>query len=54
MNAYEIMNPIKSVTRWKASLITEIDLEIYPPINYPAIKTKEIIITINNFEKFRE
>ena len=50
----ETKNPNRSVTKWKASLITEIEFEIYPPTNYPVINTKEIRITITNFRKLVE
>lgn len=46
--------PNKSVTKWKASLMTEIECERYPPTNYPVIKTKDMMITIISFLKLAE
>ena len=47
-----IPKPIKSVTRCKASEMTAMEPEMYPPTNSPAIKTKEIAMTMYNLQKF--
>ena len=50
MNTKLTIKPIRSVTKWNASDITEIDPDIYPPINSPAININEINITIINLQ----
>ena len=45
----ERMNPITSVMRWVASLITEIECDIIPPMISRVIKTAPNIMTLMSF-----
>lgn len=49
MNTNAKIKPTKSVKRCIASLMTDIDPEIIPPIASPEIKTTDIIMTIMSF-----
>lgn len=46
MKTNERTKPSKSVIRWIASEIIAIELDMIPPTISPAIKAKEIIMTI--------
>lgn len=43
---------MRSVTKWNASAMTDMDPEMYPPTNSAAIKTNEIAITMYSLQKF--
>lgn len=51
MNTNDTTNPSKSVTRWNASLITDMEPEMMPPTNSPAMKINDIMITAMSFLK---
>lgn len=54
MKTKETTKPNRSVTRWKASLMTEMECEMMPPMNSPAMKTKEMMMTMMSFLKLPE